>query len=394
MLPERSRGAESPHLALLPALAGGFLGCQHTLSAPVELLTHQHPQVLLLRAALPSSLDLCLGWGLKDHRGSPPKDSYPRQRLAPSPRAAFAPGFHPAGSTLWSHHAAAGQTHPRFRWGLPHPAAGHGPVLLGNLPDRRQSTSRRPADQMLPRLLPLAASPAAVRARKPPPSRGGCFQPTFPKKCTWRGSNSRKRLQGQPGDEGPLALLLRCRPLAVLALSRRLAAIRSQVLLGFYEKRSLGDGGGGLCVLASTTGQTGEPGGEGLRWWVPRRRTLVGRFGGASCAPTSAAPPCTGFARKKPPRFKGGGNATRFQRDKLRRRDGKTQPRAAVQWVCAKVGAFSRAILCPFSTLRFSSSKSTKKTKAPKSAKSFPSLLNIPQVSLQLQKPERRRRSG
>ncbi|XP_074423863.1 uncharacterized protein LOC141735176 isoform X1 [Larus michahellis] len=96
----------------------------------------------------------------------------------------------------------------------------------------------------------------------PPTPRRGCFQPTFPKKCTWRGSNSRKRLQGQPGDEGPLALLLRCRPLAVLALSRRLAAVRSQVLLGFYEKRSLGDGGGALCVLASTTGQTGEPGGE------------------------------------------------------------------------------------------------------------------------------------
>ena len=30
----------------------GFLGCKHTLLAHVELLIHQHPQILLLRAAL------------------------------------------------------------------------------------------------------------------------------------------------------------------------------------------------------------------------------------------------------------------------------------------------------------------------------------------------------
>jgi len=30
----------------------GFLGCEHTLSGHVELLVNQHPQVLLLRAAL------------------------------------------------------------------------------------------------------------------------------------------------------------------------------------------------------------------------------------------------------------------------------------------------------------------------------------------------------
>ena len=30
----------------------GFLGCKHTLLAHVELLVNQHPQVLLLRAAL------------------------------------------------------------------------------------------------------------------------------------------------------------------------------------------------------------------------------------------------------------------------------------------------------------------------------------------------------
>ncbi|PKU48586.1 hypothetical protein llap_1122 [Limosa lapponica baueri] len=32
--------------------AVGFLGCKHTLTAHVELLIHQHPQVLLLRDAL------------------------------------------------------------------------------------------------------------------------------------------------------------------------------------------------------------------------------------------------------------------------------------------------------------------------------------------------------
>jgi len=31
---------------------GGFLGCKHTLVACAELLIHQYPQVLLLRAAL------------------------------------------------------------------------------------------------------------------------------------------------------------------------------------------------------------------------------------------------------------------------------------------------------------------------------------------------------
>jgi len=55
---ERSKGAESPpsptaHAALDAAQdTGGFLGCQRALPAHVELLSHQHPQELLLRAAL------------------------------------------------------------------------------------------------------------------------------------------------------------------------------------------------------------------------------------------------------------------------------------------------------------------------------------------------------
>jgi len=52
--PEWSRGAESP-LDLLAKLAQhtvGLLGCEHTLSAHVQLFVHQHPQVLLGRAAL------------------------------------------------------------------------------------------------------------------------------------------------------------------------------------------------------------------------------------------------------------------------------------------------------------------------------------------------------
>ena len=44
---------------------GGFLGCQRTLPAHVELLIHQYPQVLLLRAALePLSAQPVLVFGI------------------------------------------------------------------------------------------------------------------------------------------------------------------------------------------------------------------------------------------------------------------------------------------------------------------------------------------
>ncbi|XP_063174848.1 uncharacterized protein LOC134507841 isoform X1 [Chroicocephalus ridibundus] len=178
---------------------------------------------------------------------------------------------HPAGTA--ARHHLLGCT-----WRAPHLVEGArgflSPLHMGERNNKTRNTgeSATKSPQFCPHPRhPLPVPPHALTTFLccsscfPPTPRRGRFQPTFPKKCTWRGSNSRKRLQGQPGDEGPLALLLRCRPLAVLALSRRLAAVRSQVLLGFYEKQSLGDGGGGLCVLASTTGQTGEPGGEGLR---------------------------------------------------------------------------------------------------------------------------------
>jgi len=43
----------------------GFLGCKLTLLAPVELLIHQYPQVLLLRAALePPSAQPALVFGI------------------------------------------------------------------------------------------------------------------------------------------------------------------------------------------------------------------------------------------------------------------------------------------------------------------------------------------
>lgn len=56
-MPEQSRGAEPPSLALLPTAlcmqdVDVYLGCEHTLLGRVKLLVSQHPPVLLVRAAL------------------------------------------------------------------------------------------------------------------------------------------------------------------------------------------------------------------------------------------------------------------------------------------------------------------------------------------------------
>ena len=65
------------------------------------------------------------------------------------------------------------------------------------------------------------------------------------------------------GGQGPLTLILCRRHLGLPALSRRLAAIRSQVLLGFHKNRSLAGGGGELFLPAISAGHAGERGGEG-----------------------------------------------------------------------------------------------------------------------------------
>nr|XP_021137001.1 uncharacterized protein LOC110355552 isoform X1 [Columba livia] len=86
---------------------------------------------------------------------------------------------------------------------------------------------------------------------KPQVSQGGCKSPVPPAlplapRC--------------PGAEAALTLILCRRRLG----SRRLAAVRSQVLLGVHKNQHLGGGGGELRVPAISAGGAGERGGEGF----------------------------------------------------------------------------------------------------------------------------------
>lgn len=185
----------------------------------------------------------------------------------------------------------AGQHHPQLRcWGprlvAPFPC-GRGTTRPGTLgkhrrtPKSSQLLSPSPSPSPCPALCP---SPSSIAPLALPPLPRDIFparaESTFPNNAPGRAQRAGKASSVPrgvqdpvppalplaprcPGAEAALTLILCRRRLGLLALSRRLAAVRSQVLLGVHKNQHLGGGGGELQVPAISAGGAGERGGEG-----------------------------------------------------------------------------------------------------------------------------------
>lgn len=171
--------------------------------------------------------------------------------------------FHMEGGQQGQEHWESTPRHPI------HPPTPPAPSSQLLFPSTSPSPCTTPRPQHLPPLLlllsthtrgeifPAWAQPTSSKKghleglkqqEKPPVSQGGLQKPLAP----WH-----------PRGQGPLTLILCRRHLGLSAVSCRLAAIRSQVLLGFHENRSLGGGGRKLFIPAISAGHAEERGGEG-----------------------------------------------------------------------------------------------------------------------------------